>query len=305
MKKQFTALLLFFLLMFGVSAAAEEKLSIKANVDGTIAAGENISISIYANNAKKLYAGDIKFKFNPDILQITDIEKGSLISPSGIGNFEMKYMPGDGNTPNDVVRYLFACTDNTYSYNGSGNIVTFKAKVLKKADFYINSKSLINDISDLYNLKLDLCDSSAKNLFEYDFTPYGKVPADTGKGQDTPGGSGGNPGSTGNNSGSSVSTDNFVTTEADGTSGAAAGNQATGEARNSAGSNGNGSKQTTGEVGQTVNASSNVKTSGTSPKKNNEKNHAYVYIIVVIVAVAAGAGGFYYIKIRKKKNNND
>lgn len=302
MKKRFMALLLFFLLIFSVSAAAEENLSIKANVDGTIAVGENISISVYADNAKKLYAGDIKFKFNPDVLQITDIERGSLISQKGVGNFEQKYMPGDGSTPKDVVRYLFTCTGQTDGYTGDGPIVVFKAKVLKKADFYINSKPLTKEVSELYNLNLQLCDSSITKELEYKFTPYGKVPADTGTGQDTPGDTG-NTESTGN-TGSSTgnSTPAPAADGAGGGTGAAGGKQIT---RQAAGSNGNGSKQTTGEAGQIIKASDNVKVTGKNDEKNNEKNHTYVYIIVFIVAAAAVVGGLYYIRLRKININKN
>lgn len=163
---------IFFLWPNYLKLNAQEPAKLEARVSGTIEVGKEIEIFIYAKSMKNLYTGDIQFKFDSSIFQITSIERGNLLSKEGIGNFEQKILPTDENGAKDMARYIFSAVGQNDGYSGEGTIVVFKAKVLKKSDFFINAKYQ-EELSDEYNMKVELVNSSI-DFISYSFTPYGK-----------------------------------------------------------------------------------------------------------------------------------
>lgn len=167
---------IFFLSTGQFNVQAQEISKLEAKVSGAIEVGNEIEISIYTNNIKNLYTGDIRFKIDSSILQITSIEKGSLLNKEGVNLFEQKSLPTDNEGTKDLARYIFTAIGENEGYSGEGTIVVFKAKVLKKAELFINAKAFQEELKDSYNMRIDLVDSSIEYI-NYDFTPYGKVPS--------------------------------------------------------------------------------------------------------------------------------
>lgn len=288
MRRLLGVLAFIFVMSFSVPAFADDALSLEAKVNGKMEAGENIDIAIYAGNVKNLYAADIMLEFDPGILQMTGIQRGSLITKSGVGSFEQKRMPGDDRNPNNIVRYIFTCTGASDGYSGDGPIVTFKAKVLKKADFFINSKPFIKSVSNYYNLKADLCDKTLSSFLDYKFTSYGNVP----------------PESTQNSSESSGSS--AAVTNGTSTSSSSAGGNSTLKSGLSNGTKANGGKgsastasaeSAAGEANST--GSSSAGTGAQSEKKTGTgvmagKNTPWY--LAALAGVAAAGGAFIYYR---------
>jgi len=159
-----------------VKVQANEKAQLEAQVSGEFDLGKEIEISVYGKNLRNLYAGDIRFKFDNTILQITSIEKGSLLNKEGVTNFEQKTLPTDNGVPKDIARYIFTAVGENDGYSGEGTLVVFKAKVLKKAEYFINAKAFQKELNNEYNMRIDLVDSSIEDI-NYDFISYRKVSA--------------------------------------------------------------------------------------------------------------------------------
>ena len=164
---------IFFFALGQFKVQAQEITKLEARISGPIEVGKEIEISIYTNNIKNLYTGDIQFKIDSSILQITAIEKGSLLTKDGVTNFEQKSLPGDNESPKDLARYIFSAVGENDGYSGEGTIVVFKAKVLKNANLSIKAKAFEESLSNNYNMKIDLVSSDIEYM-NYEFIPYGK-----------------------------------------------------------------------------------------------------------------------------------
>jgi len=168
---------IYFLAPAQIKVQAKEIAKLEARVTGSIEAGKEIEISIYANNIKNLYTGDIQLKIDSSILQITSIEKGSLLNKEDVTSFEQKSLPTDNESPKDLARYIFTAVGQNDGYSGEGTIVVFKAKVLKKTDLSVNAKAFEGSLSNNYNMKIDLVSSDLEYM-NYEFIPYGKDPSE-------------------------------------------------------------------------------------------------------------------------------
>lgn len=154
-------------LLLNCTVFAENIPKVTASISGKIATNENIKIVIAINNIDSFYAGDMKFKYNNQVLKVTGIEKGDLITKSGINSFDAGTNIDDAN---GIAEYKgFSCLGKINGFSGSGTYLTIDAQVLKLDSFYVNCKPL-NKILDLKNnLVIDLYDKNV-NSVNYDYT---------------------------------------------------------------------------------------------------------------------------------------
>ncbi|MDT8716133.1 hypothetical protein IAI10_05655 [Clostridium sp. 19966] len=172
MKLRITVLALILLMIFGISASADEQTKLQVKVIGKVEQGQDIQISIYANNIKNLFAEDIKFQFDPSFLKITSVEKGDLIDNSKLSIYEKKSYPGDGgNGADNLARYIFTCLGKVDGFSGNGNIVIIKANVLKAGNLKVCFNSGKNTTDDK-NLSVGIYDKDVKDI-QYVSEDYG------------------------------------------------------------------------------------------------------------------------------------
>lgn len=126
-------------------------------------------ILINVSNIKNLYAGAAKLKYDKNILKVTGIEKGDLITKSGVNVFDT------GNkidNDNGVVEFVgFSCLGKVEGFSGSGAFLIIDAQILKKDNFHIKSLPLLDNPNDDNNLKIQLINNNIKDI-DYNFTGY-------------------------------------------------------------------------------------------------------------------------------------
>ncbi|WP_010240143.1 cohesin domain-containing protein [Clostridium arbusti] len=169
MKKIFSSILIFLLLMGNTIVFADTKPSVNIDIKGNIETGQSIQILINVSNIKNLYAGAAKFKYDKNILKVTGFEKGDLISKSGVNVFD-----AGNNVDNDngIAEFGgFSCLGQVAGFSGSGTFLIINAQVLKKDNFHIKSVPLLADPNEDNNLKIQLIDNNIKDI-NYNFTGY-------------------------------------------------------------------------------------------------------------------------------------
>ncbi|NLZ48507.1 MAG: hypothetical protein GX895_06910 [Clostridiales bacterium] len=179
MKKCLRFIIIMFAIVFlwpaGLDVEAQGTPKLEAKVSGTFEVGNEIEISIYTSNINNLYTGDIRFKIDNSLLEITGVEKGSLLNKEGVNLFEQKTLPTDEDGTKDQARYIFSALGENDGFSGEGTIVVFKAKVLKNDELYVNAKAFQKKLNDQYNMRIELVNSSLEYM-NYDFVTYGKLP---------------------------------------------------------------------------------------------------------------------------------
>ena len=332
MKKFFSAIIVFFLLMVNTVVFADNNPSVSISIKGNIEAGQSIQILINVSDVKNLYAGAAKFKYDKNILKVTSFEKGDLISKSGVNVFDV------GNkidNDNGIAEFGgFSCLGKVPGFSGSGTFLIIDAQVLKKDNFHVKSVPLLSDPNDDTNLKIQLVDDNAKDM-NYNFTGYdfkinsdgtaivsqpksesGNItlvnPADSvssgtknnsesisGTIQNNAQGKSGNSGSNtgGNNAPSSNENSNK------------AGDKQSNNDLNNSTANGNNSQNTSSKTESGTNSSgkSQASSSTNNSKTNDSKNVSSakknnIYIIVGICILAVLGIGFAVFKFIFKKN---
>ncbi len=174
MRKKLVALLSGFIIgsIFSVQAFAAGDLNIDTTVNGKIDQGENVQIQINLKDISSFYAGSIDFKYDTSVLKIKSIVKGDLItqkdaSGKSISIFEVP----DKNLGDGIASYGFSCLGKINGFSGSGTFVVINAEILKKAGFHLKSQPFLKAPSDDLNVKLQIVDTSLKEL-SYSFNPY-------------------------------------------------------------------------------------------------------------------------------------
>ncbi|MDP4146367.1 MAG: cohesin domain-containing protein [Bacillota bacterium] len=168
MKKVTVTLIVFCMLLFSSTVFAEEVASVDVKVNGKIEQGQNIQILINVNNISSFFAGAVKLKYNNQIIKVNSIEKGDLISQSGINSFEALNKIDENN---GTVEYGFSCLGKINGFSGSGNFLKINAQVLKKDSFHIKSIPFIKEPDDDNNLKIQLVNKDIQEQ-SYTFTGY-------------------------------------------------------------------------------------------------------------------------------------
>lgn len=173
MKKIFTIILLFILIITNKNVLAQDIKGDKANIDisiqGKVEEGQNIQILINIHNVKNLYAGAVKLKYDKDILKVTGFQKGSFITRDNVNVFEAdSFIDQERGIANFKG---FSCLGEVPGFSGSGTVFIINACVLKSADFHLKSVPLLKSVNDDDNLKIQIIDNNLKDI-DYDFTPY-------------------------------------------------------------------------------------------------------------------------------------
>jgi hypothetical protein len=169
LKKIFSVLIVFLLLMVNTVVSADTSPSASINIKGNIEAGQNIQILINVSDIKNLYAGAAKFKYDKNILKVTGFEKGDLINKSGVNVFDV----GNKIDNNNGIAEFggFSCLGKVAGFSGSGTFLIINAEILKKDNFHIKSIPFLADTNEDNNLKIQFVDSSVKDM-NYNFTGY-------------------------------------------------------------------------------------------------------------------------------------
>lgn len=281
-------------------AAASNVPDVNVKVNGKIEAGQTIQIILNVSNIDSFYAGEVDFKYNNKVLNLTNIEKGDLISQKDINSWEaINKIDND----NGMLRYAFTCTGQVNGFKGSGTFIKINGKILKNDDFHIKSVPFLTSPNDDNNLKLELCSrDSSNNIKElsYNYTGYSYSVKSGEATMYVPAASS-----------SQSSSSNNSATSGNGTTNTAgdSNSSANGLPKGDNTSNKNTSKSSNSKAPGTVNnssASSGDKannngtnsSASTSKKQNSQKYYGAVAggIIAVCILVAAGI-----ILIRRKK----
>ena len=191
MKKVFGFLvLLVFILGFGTAisvSAAETSVVVKVNgiqkEDGgekiKITKGEEVIITVDINNIKDLYTAFIDFKYDKDLLSITEMK----VNKELIGK---SYYQDRSNFINSKrARYCYSyIRPNLKGFTGSSNFITFKGTALKDGEQDVTNDifkvQLVQRIAkdgqetgEMKYVDFDLVGSGQKNINNSDYVPEG------------------------------------------------------------------------------------------------------------------------------------
>lgn len=122
---------------------------------GKLLVGETIDILVEVNSIENLYGGSMDFVYDPSMIEIKSIEKGSLFNLNNVETPVKTF--GNGNASISII-----LTDTNTSVSGSGTFALIKAKILKAGNlkFKVTDNSADLSLSDnTCRLKL----SNAKN----------------------------------------------------------------------------------------------------------------------------------------------
>lgn len=172
-KNIITTIFIFILIFYSTNVSAEivkeTKPDVNIQVKGNIETGQDIQILINVYNIKNLYAGAVKFKYDKSILKVTDIQKGDLINKKDINIFEVG---NEIDNDKGVARFKgFSCLGQVDGFSGSGTFIIINAKILKKADFHLKSRPLLEEPNDENNLKIQMVDKNLEDM-DYNFKGY-------------------------------------------------------------------------------------------------------------------------------------
>jgi len=173
LKKIFAAIFIFLLIFYNINVSAETvnetKTDVNIQVKGNIETGQDIQIFVNVQNIKNLYAGAVKFKYDKNILKVTDIRKGDLIDKKDMNIFEVG---NEIDNDRGIARFKgFSCLGQVKGFSGSGTFIVIDAQILKKADFHIKSIPLQEEPNDENNLKIQLVDNDLEDM-DYNFKGY-------------------------------------------------------------------------------------------------------------------------------------
>jgi len=169
MKKLIICFLCFILLIYGGTVKAAGLTSITVDIKGDLEKGKTIEIFINVDNIDSIYAAEATLKYDPKVLNVISFEKGDLINKSGTNTFDV------GNQIDNIKGIAkfggFSCLGQTNGFSGSGTFLKINAKLLKKANFHINSQPFLVSANDVDNLKIEFCDKNIKEV-NYEFKGY-------------------------------------------------------------------------------------------------------------------------------------
>lgn len=173
LKKIIAAIFIFFLIFYNTNVSAEtvkeNKPMVGVEIRGNIETGQDIQILINVYDIKNLYAGAVKFKYDKNILKVTDIQKGDLINKKDINIFEVG---NDIDNDKGIARFKgFSCLGQVKGFSGSGTFIIINAKILKKEDFHLKSIPLLEEPNDENNLKIQMVDKNLEDM-DYNFKGY-------------------------------------------------------------------------------------------------------------------------------------
>lgn len=153
-KSKIFILTLIFIFNLCLTVFAQE-VFLNINVNGNLKKGSEIDIIINAENIERLYAGDIRFNFDKESMEILSFKSGKLINNKDINKLEFG---GDIDKSKSDWIYQFTCTGKVQGFSGSGELVIIKAKILKD----INPLAINNE-----RFKIQLCERSEQGKIEF------------------------------------------------------------------------------------------------------------------------------------------
>jgi len=167
-KNKFISIICSFLLLAGLAftsipvSAAVVTPTVSYTVTGNTTVGSTISIAVNVSNVTGLYGAGVDFKYDPTLIKVNSISKGSL--------FTKVDKPASATINNGIGSIGMSLQGSATTIAGSGTIAIINATVLKEGTISINTNS---DVSKLvvggYTCSVKLADSLS-NKIAYTFT---------------------------------------------------------------------------------------------------------------------------------------